>query len=158
MSCGSSPSRAAAFTGSRGLYWEKTRDKNSGSTYYMPGLQHQQSGVRVLQRLLHGHSPPAQRRCLPREWYALYDALGLPADDRVHQHQLRHHEPAQRRSGHGALPLRFQVLQSLRPVRLPADLARRQSGLLAQVGQPLRDQLQVHRQSTGYATVLAGIP
>jgi iron complex outermembrane recepter protein len=22
-----------------GLYWEKTRDKNSGSTYYMPGLQ-----------------------------------------------------------------------------------------------------------------------
>ena len=34
-----------------GLYWEKTRDKNSGSTYYMPGLQHRRRRVPVLQLL-----------------------------------------------------------------------------------------------------------
>ena len=39
MSCAWPPSPAGASTGSAALYWEKTRDKNSGSTYYMPGLQ-----------------------------------------------------------------------------------------------------------------------
>ena len=33
-----------------------------------------------------------------------------------------------------------------------------ESGLLAQVGQPVRDQLQVHRQGDGLRAVLAGIP
>ena len=67
-SCGWHPSPAAASTGWPALYWEKTRDKNSGSTYYMPGLQHQRRGVRILQ-LLHG-THPSSTSLPPGQWYA----------------------------------------------------------------------------------------
>ena len=45
-----------------GLYWEKTIDKNSSNTYYMPGLQYQRCGVSEISLLLLPHPADAARR------------------------------------------------------------------------------------------------
>ena len=50
-----------------GLYWEKTVDKNSGNTYYMPGTAYQRPRVPVLQLL---YRPDADPSLPPGEWYA----------------------------------------------------------------------------------------
>ncbi len=55
----------------------------------------------------------AARLELAAAWHLvrLHDALRLPSDHRVRQHQLRYHRQAERRSGRGALPLRLHLLQ-----------------------------------------------
>ena len=40
MSCACQSKAGGRLHWLGGLYWEKTRDKNSGSTYYMPGLRY----------------------------------------------------------------------------------------------------------------------
>lgn len=49
-----------------GLYWEKTRDKNSGSTYYMPGLQ--TNGAAFLYE--NSYNGTIGSSLPPGEWYA----------------------------------------------------------------------------------------
>jgi iron complex outermembrane recepter protein len=51
-----------------GLYWEKTRDKNSGSTYYMPGLQ-RSSAVYEYYNYYSG-TPPGSSSLPGTEWYS----------------------------------------------------------------------------------------
>ena len=51
-----------------GLYWEKTRDKNSGSTYYMPGLRTNSPAFEYYNAYA---GTPAGSTSLPAtEWYA----------------------------------------------------------------------------------------
>jgi hypothetical protein len=80
-----------------GLYWAKSRDKDSGSTFFTPGLNGQPR-VRLLQQLLrhdrfvaaaHGH-------------LRLPQPLGLSGDDRVRERKLRPDRPAERRGRRGA--------------------------------------------------------
>jgi iron complex outermembrane receptor protein len=49
-----------------GLYWEKTRDKNSGSTYYMPGLQ--TNGAAFLYE--NSYNGTVGSSLPPGQWYA----------------------------------------------------------------------------------------
>jgi outer membrane receptor protein involved in Fe transport len=56
------------FHWSVGGYWEKTRDKNSGSTYYMPGLQTQ--GVQFQTYNSYYSTPPGSTSLPPGVWYA----------------------------------------------------------------------------------------
>lgn len=49
-----------------GLYWEKTRDKNSGSTYYMPGLQ--TNGAAFLYE--NSYNATIGSSLPPGQWYA----------------------------------------------------------------------------------------
>ena len=156
MSCGSRPSPADAFTGSAGLYWEKTEDKNSGSTYYMPGLR--TNGAAFQYYNYYYGTTPRLHSLPPGAVVRVYDALRLPADHRVRQYQLRPHGQAQRRSGRRALPLRFHLLQPLRPVRLRRPTSPSLTGLLAQVEQQVRHQLQDHRQGDGVRRLRAGLP
>jgi outer membrane receptor protein involved in Fe transport len=51
-----------------GLYWEKTRDKNSGSTYYMPGLRTNSPAFQYYN--LYSGAPPGSTSLPPGEWYA----------------------------------------------------------------------------------------
>jgi iron complex outermembrane receptor protein len=52
-----------------GLYWEKTQDKNSGSTYYMPGLRVDSPAFQYYYNYYTGPSPGSSS--LPAgEWYA----------------------------------------------------------------------------------------
>jgi iron complex outermembrane recepter protein len=55
-----------------GLYWEKTRDKNSGSTYYMPGLRTSSPAFQYL-NYYNGSgtpTPPGSTSLPATEWYA----------------------------------------------------------------------------------------
>ncbi len=88
-----------------GVYSEKTRDKNSGSTYYMPGLRTDGAAFQYYEALYGTTAsslPPGIVVRVP-------DAFRLPADHRIREHQLRHHRQAERRSGHRALPRRLEV-------------------------------------------------
>jgi outer membrane receptor protein involved in Fe transport len=51
-----------------GLYWEKTRDKNSGSTYYMPGLRTNSPAFQYYNA--YSGTPPGSTSLPPTEWYA----------------------------------------------------------------------------------------
>ena len=51
-----------------GGYWEKTRDKNSGSTYFMPGQQ--PSGAAWLYQNMYNGTPPGSSSLPPGIWYA----------------------------------------------------------------------------------------
>ncbi len=51
-----------------GLYWEKTRDKNSGSTYYMPGLRPDGAAFQ-LYNYYYG-TAPGSSSLPPTVWYA----------------------------------------------------------------------------------------
>ena len=51
-----------------GLYWEKTTDKNSGSTYYMPGLQTQ--GAQFQKYNSYYYTPLGSTSLPPGQWYA----------------------------------------------------------------------------------------
>ncbi len=73
-----------------GLYWEKTIDKNSGSTFYMPGLRTNSPAFHYY-NYYYG-TPPGSTSLPPTEWYAYTDAHRLPADHRIRQYQLRHHQ------------------------------------------------------------------
>ena len=105
-----------------GLYWEKTTDKNSGSTYYMPGRSSRAPHSSTTTPLQH-----AARLELAAAWHLirLHDAQRLPADHRVREHQLRYHRQAERRGGRGALPLRLHLL--LAPMRSSRTHRRRPS-------------------------------
>ena len=51
-----------------GLYWEKTRDKNSGSTYYMPGLRTNSPAFEYYNA--YAVTPPGSTSLPATEWYA----------------------------------------------------------------------------------------
>jgi outer membrane receptor protein involved in Fe transport len=51
-----------------GLYWEKTRDKNSGETYYMPGLRTNSPAFQYYNA--YSGTPPGSTSLPPGEWYA----------------------------------------------------------------------------------------
>ncbi|MBS0579333.1 MAG: TonB-dependent receptor [Proteobacteria bacterium] len=51
-----------------GLYWEKTRDKNSGSTFYMPGLRTDSPAFKYYN--YYYNTPPGSSSLPPGEWYA----------------------------------------------------------------------------------------
>jgi iron complex outermembrane recepter protein len=51
-----------------GLYWEKTRDKDSGSTYYMPGLRTNSPAFQYYN--YYSGTPPGSTSLPPGEWYA----------------------------------------------------------------------------------------
>jgi iron complex outermembrane receptor protein len=50
-----------------GLYWEKTVDKNSGSTYYMPGLRTNSPTFQYYN--YYSGTPPGSTSLPPTEWY-----------------------------------------------------------------------------------------
>ena len=50
-----------------GLYWEKTRDKDSGSTYYMPGLRTNSPAFHYYNA--YNGAPPGSTSLPPGEWY-----------------------------------------------------------------------------------------
>ncbi len=50
-----------------GLYWEKTRDKNSGSTYYMPGLRYNSPAYEYYNA--YNGTPPGSTSLPPGQWY-----------------------------------------------------------------------------------------
>jgi len=115
-----------------GLYWERTEDKFSGSTYFMPGLRTDSPHVSILQ-LLQRHGAGIDLAA-SRPDLCLHGAIGLPADHRVRQHQLRRHRQAQRRSRRRALSFPFQLRHAVRSVsptpqrRLRSTWAPRTSG------------------------------
>ena len=51
-----------------GLYWEKTVDKNSGSTYYMPGLRTNSPAFEYYN--YYSGTPPGSTSLPAKEWYA----------------------------------------------------------------------------------------
>jgi outer membrane receptor protein involved in Fe transport len=51
-----------------GLYWEKTRDKNSGSTYYMPGLRTNSPAFEYYNA--YSGTPPGSTSLPPTQWYS----------------------------------------------------------------------------------------
>ena len=51
-----------------GLYWEKTIDKNSGSTYYMPGLRTDSPAFQYYN--YYAGTPPGATSLPPTQWYA----------------------------------------------------------------------------------------
>ena len=51
-----------------GLYWEKTRDKNSGSTFYMPGLRTDSPAFQYYN--VYYNTPPGSSSLPPGDWYA----------------------------------------------------------------------------------------
>ncbi len=51
-----------------GLYWEKTRDKNSGSTYYMPGLRYDSPAFQYYNA--YNGTAPGATSLPPGVWYA----------------------------------------------------------------------------------------
>lgn len=51
-----------------GLYWEKTVDKNSGSTFYMPGLRTDSPAFQYYN--YYNGTPPGSTSLPPTEWYA----------------------------------------------------------------------------------------
>jgi iron complex outermembrane receptor protein len=51
-----------------GLYWEKTQDKNSGSTYYMPGLRTDSPAFQYYNA--YNSTPPGSTSLPAGEWYA----------------------------------------------------------------------------------------
>jgi iron complex outermembrane receptor protein len=51
-----------------GLYWEKSRDKNSGSTFYMPGLRTNSPAFQYYNA--YNGAPPGSTSLPPGEWYA----------------------------------------------------------------------------------------
>jgi iron complex outermembrane receptor protein len=51
-----------------GLYWEKTVDKNSGSTYYMPGLRTNSPTFQYYNA--YNGTPPGSTSLPPGEWYS----------------------------------------------------------------------------------------
>lgn len=51
-----------------GLYWEKTRDKNSGSTFYMPNLRYDSPAFQYYNA--YNGTPPGSTSLPPGEWYA----------------------------------------------------------------------------------------
>jgi outer membrane receptor protein involved in Fe transport len=53
-----------------GLYWEKTQDKNSGSTYYMPGLRTDSPAFYYYNA--YAGTPPGSTSLPPGEWYAYH--------------------------------------------------------------------------------------
>ncbi len=65
--------RLSSKTGGRfhwlgGLYWEKTRDKNSGSTYYIPGLRYDSPAF--LYYNYYSGTAPGSSSLPPGQWYA----------------------------------------------------------------------------------------
>jgi iron complex outermembrane recepter protein len=50
-----------------GLYWEKTVDKNSGSTYYMPGLRTDSPAFQYYNA--YNGTPPGSTSLPPTQWY-----------------------------------------------------------------------------------------
>jgi iron complex outermembrane recepter protein len=50
-----------------GLYWEKTVDKNSGSTYYMPGLRTDSPAFQYYN--YYSGTPPGSTSLPPTQWY-----------------------------------------------------------------------------------------
>ena len=65
--------RLSSKTGGRfhwlgGLYWEKTRDKNSGSTYYIPGLRYDSPAFQYYN--YYSGTAPGSSSLPPGEWYA----------------------------------------------------------------------------------------
>jgi outer membrane receptor protein involved in Fe transport len=50
-----------------GLYWEKTVDKNSGSTYYMPGLRTNSPAFQYYNTYY--YTPPGSTSLPPTQWY-----------------------------------------------------------------------------------------
>ena len=108
--CGSHPSRAAASTGSAGLYWEKTgtRTPAAPSTCRDCGPTARRSSTTTTTMARRPDRPRCRRGVV-----RLHDAHGLSADHRIRQYQLRHHRQAQRRSGRRALSFRLPLLQPL---------------------------------------------
>jgi iron complex outermembrane receptor protein len=51
-----------------GLYWEKSRDKNSGSTFYMPGLRTNSPAFQYYNA--YNGAPPGSTSLPPGEWFA----------------------------------------------------------------------------------------
>jgi len=51
-----------------GLYWEKNVDKNSGSTYYMPGLRTDSPAFQYYNA--YNGTPPGSSSLPPNQWYA----------------------------------------------------------------------------------------
>jgi outer membrane receptor protein involved in Fe transport len=51
-----------------GLYWEKTTDKNSGSTYFMPGLRTNSPAFQYYN--YYSGTPPGSTSLPPTQWYA----------------------------------------------------------------------------------------
>jgi iron complex outermembrane recepter protein len=51
-----------------GLYWEKTTDKNSGSTYFMPGLRTNSPAFQYYNA--YNGTPPGSTSLPPTQWYA----------------------------------------------------------------------------------------
>ena len=110
-----------------GAYWEKTRDKNSGSTYFMPGLQHRRRGVSGRQLPLRNHrgphrSQPGSGTRTPRVRTTCRrpnSPISTSTDEKLNVEAGR------------CTSTPIQVLQSLRPIRLRPVTTPSSGGLLA---------------------------
>ena len=75
-----------------GVYWEKTVDRNIGSTFHMPGLQY--SGDAFQYELQYYNL--TQRTLPPGVWYTYTETVECPRDHGIRQHQFRCDRQAQR--------------------------------------------------------------
>ena len=156
MSCACRPRRAGACTGWAGLYWEKTRDKNSGSTYYMPGLRYDGPAFQYYNAYngtapgstslppgdvvrIHTRSDYLQQTEFANINFDITDKLNIEAGA-VHFHSD------------------FKYYSPYGQFAYVADQPSPERGLLAQVEQQVRLQLQVQQGRHAVRGLLAGLP
>ena len=144
--------RAVSLAG--GLYWEKTRDKNSGSTYYMPGLQN--TAQRFSTTLSYYGTRP-RPSLPPGVWYGYISApiTCRPPNSPTSASMSPTSSMSKRASCIFIRISRTTAPTGSSPISPPPDALGRQ---LAQVEQQGRHQLQAHRQRDGVRRFRAGLP
>ena len=153
-SCGCTSKAGGRFHWLAGLYWEKTTDKNSGSPYYMPGLQ---PGGAAFQYELYYYNTTASS-LPPGVWYDYTTRSDYRQTTEFANINFDITDRLNVEAGAGALPLGLQLLQPLRPVRLSAGDFDPVGGQLAQVEQQVRHQLPAHRPRHAVRRLRAGLP
>ena len=138
-----------------GLYWEKTRDKDSGSTFYMPGLRTNSPAFQYYNS--YNGTPAGIDFAAPGEWYAYRTRSDYWQSTEFANISFDLTNKLNVEAGVVHFKSYFRYYSPYGQFAYAPTTPSLERGLLAQVGQQVRHQLQAHGQGDGVRRLRAGI-